>query len=121
MKRLYLTVEGQTEQAFAVDVLQPHLAEFQVFVVKPRLTGLHARRKGRIPAGGLLSTFRHTLGDMQRWLREARIKQFITDYDQRVDGPILAVGIGVEAIRAKCPHFHQWLTRLERLDEEHSP
>jgi hypothetical protein len=29
MKRLYLTVEGQTEQAFAVDVLQPHLAKFR--------------------------------------------------------------------------------------------
>lgn len=70
MKRLYLTVEGQTEQAFAVDVLQPHLSSFDVLVVKPRLTGLYARRKGRIPSGGLLNTFGHSLGDIRRWLSE---------------------------------------------------
>lgn len=35
MKRLYLTVEGLTEQAFAVQVLQPHLSAFNVFVTKP--------------------------------------------------------------------------------------
>ncbi len=51
MKRLYLTVEGQTEQAFAVDVLQPHLSACNVMVVKPRLTGLHASaRAGFRPA-----------------------------------------------------------------------
>lgn len=70
MKRLYLTVEGQTEQAFAVDVLQPHLAQFNVMLLKPRLTGLHARRRGRIPTGGLLNSFQHSLGDIKRWLLE---------------------------------------------------
>lgn len=226
MKRLYLTVEGQTEQTFAVDVLQPHLATFNVFVVKPRLTGLHARRKGRIPRGGLLNTFQHSLGDIKRWLREdqspdarfsmmvdlyslpndipgyaeasgipdpfqrvevleraladelkdrrfipylqihefealvlskpevfgdwfdtahkhiqalaqecqlfdtperiddgehthpkARIKSHIEDYDENVDGPVLAADIGLETIRANCPHFDQWLTTLEQLDK----
>lgn len=225
MKRLYLTVEGQTEQAFAVDVLQPHLEKFKVFVVKPRLTGLHARRKGRIPRGGLLNTFRHSLGDLRRWLKEqqqpdarfsmmvdlyslprdfpgydeamaipdpyqqaetlekalaaelndqrfipyvqvhefeslilskpeafgdwfenlqkqvkalvtecqmfdsperidhgqhthpkARIKKHIEDYDENVDGPVLARDIGLDIIRAQCPHFNHWLTMLEQLD-----
>lgn len=227
MKRLYLTVEGQTEQAFAVDVLQPHLAHFAVYVWKPRLTGLHARRKGRIPSGGLLSTFQHSLGDIQRWLGEdkspdarfsmmidlyslptdfpgygiaseavdpnqraeilekalseelndsrfipylqvhefealvlsrpetfgdwfervekkvqrlvaecrtfgspekinggqhthpkARIRKHIEDYDANVDGPMLVKDIGLETVRARCPHFHQWLTLLEGLDTE---
>ena len=226
MKRLYLTVEGQTEQAFAIDVLQPHLAQFNVYVWKPRLTGLHARRKGRIPSGGLLNTFRHSLGDIQRWLREdespdarfsimvdlyslpkdfpgydmaneavdpyqraeilekalaeqlndrrfipylqvhefealvlskpevfgdwfekvgekvqklvaecqtfdtpekidngqhthpkARIKRYIEEYDEQVDGPLLAADIGLEAIRKACHHFDQWLTILERSHE----
>lgn len=225
MKRLYLTVEGQTEQAFAVDVLQPHLATLNVFVVKPRLTGLHARRKGRIPRGGLRNTFEHALGDIRRWLREdrspdarfsmmvdlyslpkdfpgydeamastdpfqqaetlertlaeklkdqrfipylqvhefealvlskpeafadwfehmqkqvealvmecqafdtpekinhgqhthpkARIRKHIEDYDENVDGPLLAGDIGLETIRTKCPHFNQWLKTLEQLD-----
>ncbi len=70
MKRLYLTVEGQTEQEFAIGVLQGHLAGFNVFLTRPRLTGLHSRRRGRIPSGGLLHTFGHTLRDIRIWLRE---------------------------------------------------
>jgi hypothetical protein len=225
MKRLYLTVEGQTEQTFAVEVLQPYLVPFNVMVVKPRLTGLHARRKGRIPTGGLLNTFGHSLGDIRRWMSEdkssdarfsimvdlyslptdfpgyeeakglvdpymqaarleealaneladarfipylqvhefealvladpdsftkwfdgidkqvaslkaecqpfqtpehindgqhthpkARIKKHIEDYDENVDGPVLAEYVGLDVIRNKCPHFAQWLTKLEQLD-----
>lgn len=225
MKRLYLTVEGQTEQTFAVDVLQPHLAQFSVHVVKPRLTGLHSRRGGRVPTGGLLGTFRHSLADIRRWMREdhskdarfsimvdlyslpgdfpgyaaameladphaqaaqleealaaelgdhrfipylqvhefesivladfdgfltwfdqidkqverlrsecavfetpehinhgqnthpkARIKSHIPDYDENVDGPILAEYAGVPNIKQRCPHFCQWVETLERLD-----
>jgi hypothetical protein len=70
MKRLYLTVEGQTEAAFAMGVLQGHLATFNVFLYRPRFTGLHSRRRGRIPAGGLLNTFVHTLHDIRTWLKE---------------------------------------------------
>lgn len=226
MKRLYLTVEGQTEQAFAVAVLQPHLAQFKVMVLKPRLTGLHARRKGNIPTGGLLNTFQHSLGDIKQWLLEdkspdarfsimvdlyalpndfpgrgfaddiadpyrraeklekalarelndtrfipylqvhefeaivlsqpeafgdwfdnakqqvkelvakcrgfespehinhrqdshpkALIEQCFADYDDNVDGPALAADIGLDVIRRACPHFHQWLSLLESLDQ----
>ncbi len=225
MKRLCLTVEGHTEQTFAVDVLQPYLSRFNVMVVKPRLTGLHARRKGRIPTGGLLNTLEHSLADIGRWMREdrssdarfsmmvdlyslptdcpgykdavrladphrraahlekalanaltdprfipylqvhefealvlanpdsfsewfdavdtqvaklkaeckpfqtpehinggqlthpkARIKKHIEDYDENVDGPALAQYVGLAAIKGKCPHFAEWLTKLEQLD-----
>ena len=230
MKRLYLTVEGQTEQAFAVDVLQPYLACFDVIVVKPRLAGLHRRRKGRIPTGGLLATFNHSLDDIRKWMKEdqstdarfsmmvdlyslpndfpgydeaakipdplqkaekleealadelndprfipyvqvhefeaivlvdpdcfcawfegvekqvaklkaecgrfktpeeidqgqrthpkARIKKYIPDYQEKVDGPVLAKFIGLDKIKKKCPHFAQWLTRLEELDLPQAP
>lgn len=72
MKRLYLTVEGQTEAGFAMSVLAPHLVPHSVFLSPPRFTGLHRRRRGRIPRGGLLHTFSHTLSDVQSWLREDR-------------------------------------------------
>jgi hypothetical protein len=72
VKRLYLTVEGQTEQAFAGAVLGPHLSAFNVFVGKPRLTGPHGRQGGRIPQGGMFHTFEHALADMKRWLQEDR-------------------------------------------------
>jgi hypothetical protein len=225
MKRLYLTVEGQTEAAFATRVLVPHLANFNVFLNPPRFTGLHRRRRGRIPQGGLLNTFAHALADMQTWLKEDpsadarfsmmvdlyslpsdfpgfaagmarptgmakvdalqaslgeliadprfipylqchefealvladplrigtiydvpeaemealcrdcgaydtpeeinlgqhshpkyRIEQKIPGYDENVAGPLLAEDIGIATLRARCPHFGEWLTRLEQLD-----
>ena len=70
MKRLYLTVEGQTEAAFATSVLTPHLTTFNVFLTPPRFTGLHKRRRGRIPRGGMLNTFGHALADIKTWLKE---------------------------------------------------
>ncbi len=225
MKRLYLTVEGQTEAAFAVDILQAHLANFDVFLSRPRFTGLHSRRRGRIPGGGLLNTFGHALRDILTWLKEdqgpdarfstmidlyhlphdfpgyaagmvrptgreqaealeqslqhaigdprfipylqvhefealvltdaarigglypartagitqlcdecrmyqspehinhghhshpkARILRRVPEYDENVAGPLLAEDIELPRLRAACPHFGQWLTRLEQLD-----
>lgn len=225
MKRLYLTVEGQTEAAFATSVLSPHLANFNVFLHRPRFTGLHGRRRGRIPQGGLLNTFGHALADMGTWLREDqspdarftmmvdlyslphdfpgyaagmarpngkeqadalqqsltteigdirfipyiqvheceslvlvdpvrigtlyevakaqiealfheceryatpeeinhgqhshpkyRIQRRVQDYDENVAGPLLAEDIGLPTLRERCPHFGEWLTRLERLE-----
>lgn len=227
MKNLYLTVEGQTEEAFAVMVLQPHLAEHGVHVSAPRFTGPHGRRKGKIPRGGMFNRFRHVLEDLRRWLMEnhspdarfsmmidlyhlpndfpgqdkaqglkdcyqraaaleealaaelgdlggrfipylqvhefealvlsdpgrfgglfksssgaprklseecarfdgperinhgqhshpkARIQKHFPDYDENIDGPLLASDIGLPVIRERCPHFGAWLARLEALD-----
>jgi hypothetical protein len=227
MKRLYLTVEGQTEAAFATSVLVPHLANFNVFLSAPRFTGLHRRRRGRIPQGGLLNTFGHALADMRTWLKEDqsldarfsmmvdlyslpndfpgyaagmtkatgreqagilqqalaveladtrfipylqvheyealvladprrittlyevapaqlealceecsayvtpedinhgqhshpkyRIQQRVQGYDENVAGPLLAEDIGLLTLRERCPHFGEWLTRLEQLDAQ---
>ena len=98
MKRLYLTVEGQTEAAFATGVLTLHLAGFDVFLSPPRFTGLHRRRRGRIPQGGLLHTFGHALADMRIWLREdqspdARFSMMVDLYSLPNDFPGYAAGM----------------------------
>ena len=72
MKRLYVTVEGQTEAAFATSVLTPHLANFGVFLRPPRFAGLHKRRRGRISQGGMRNTFGHALADRRTRLAEDR-------------------------------------------------
>ena len=51
MVRLYLFAEGQTEQTFASTILQPHLAQHQVFMHHPRLIA-HATKKGKVHRGG---------------------------------------------------------------------
>ena len=39
------------------------------------------------------------------------------DYKEKrvVVGPQVAETIGLISIRAKCPHLHRWLTKLEQL------
>lgn len=51
MVRLYLFAEGQTEQTFASIILQPYLAQHQVFMHHPRLIA-HGRKKGKTNRGG---------------------------------------------------------------------
>lgn len=44
-----------------------------------------------------------------------RIIDVLPGYAKVSDGPELAQLIGLPAIRAKCPHFHAWITKLESL------
>jgi len=225
MKRLYMTVEGQTEAAFVEDVLIEHLAGFRVNVWRPRFTGPSPRRRGHIPSGGMFNRFVHAIEDIRRWLKEDqspdarfsmmvdlyelpsdfpgyeeaslqndcyrraeilekaifdqlgdnrfipylqvhefealvltdarqladlyqvrggqldrlvadcamfpsperinlgrqshpkyRIKTVVQDYDENVAGPLVASAIGLATLRLQCPHFGEWLTRLEQMD-----
>jgi hypothetical protein len=65
--RLYITVEGQSERAFADAVLMPYLANFAI-EVKPRVVVTN-RKLGK--RGGVLG-FRTIQGDLQRLMREDR-------------------------------------------------
>ena len=42
-----------------------------------------------------------------------RLLQIFPSFRKAVHGPAVAQRIGLEAIRAKCPHFDQWVKRLE--------
>ena len=44
-----------------------------------------------------------------------RIKQHIENYVKTVDGIIAARKIGLFKMRQKCPHFNEWITKLENL------
>jgi hypothetical protein len=44
-----------------------------------------------------------------------RILKEIPEYDKATAGPIIAEKRGLPALRAKCRHFHEWLSRLEKL------
>jgi len=44
-----------------------------------------------------------------------RIKQHIENYVKTVDGIIAARKIGLEKMRRECPHFDEWVSKLENL------
>ena len=44
-----------------------------------------------------------------------RIAMLVPAYKKRAQGPIITARIGIDALRAVCSHFGEWLTRLERI------
>jgi hypothetical protein len=44
-----------------------------------------------------------------------RILQLMPDYQKTFHGPLIAAEIGLVALRGACPHFNEWLTKLEML------
>ena len=44
-----------------------------------------------------------------------RIEKILPNYDKKVGGSVGVLGIGLNTIRAECPHFAEWLERLESL------
>ncbi len=44
-----------------------------------------------------------------------RIKNIFPEYNKVVYGPLISQRIGLSIIRENCPHFNQWLTKLESI------
>lgn len=44
-----------------------------------------------------------------------RIIKEIPEYDKRSAGVAVAGKIGLSVLRSKCPHFDEWITKLEKL------
>jgi hypothetical protein len=57
------------------------------------------------------------IDDGQHSAPSKRIISELPDYEDAKPtvGPQVAELIGLTAIRAKCPHFNEWVSRLERL------
>ena len=47
-----------------------------------------------------------------------RIKKVIPPYDKVYAGGEITKAIGIEIMRKKCPHFNEWITKLEKLGEK---
>ncbi len=70
MARLYLFVEGSTEQTFANTVLSPHLAALGVFL-QPAVQIAHARRRG-IPHRGGGRKYLPMRNDIERFTKQEK-------------------------------------------------
>jgi hypothetical protein len=64
--RLIVVVEGQTEEAFVKEVLQPHLANYGVYASATIVGKVAAERRGRGRRGG--GHYRHWRRDIERLL-----------------------------------------------------
>ena len=43
-----------------------------------------------------------------------RVLELCTGYRKPLHGTLAALEVGIEAMRRECPHFRDWVERLER-------
>ena len=55
------------------------------------------------------------INDNKETAPSKRIAKAISRYQKPLHGPLVAMQIGLSAIRAQCPRFNDWVTRLETL------
>ncbi|MDE2732837.1 MAG: DUF4276 family protein [Gemmatimonadota bacterium] len=54
------------------------------------------------------------IDDSPRTAPSKRIEHLMPNYQKPLMGNLAALEIGIHAIRRECPHFEEWLERLER-------
>ena len=55
------------------------------------------------------------INDIRESSPSHRLARIISGYDKIVHGCILAEAIGLDKMREKSPHFHEWLSKIEQL------
>lgn len=50
-----------------------------------------------------------------------RLLDIFGAYQKTLHGPLAVCAIGIERIRAVCPHFHRWLDRIEAIAADEAP
>lgn len=115
------------EKAIGIDINYPQfipyvqLHEFEAFLlVDPdRLLGMYPNK----PSG--ISRLKKDIGNLnpeeinesQQTAPSKRISKYLPDYeDQKAQvGPLVAEDIGLSKLREKCPHFNEWISKLENI------
>jgi hypothetical protein len=99
-----------------IPYVQMHEFEALLFTDPGKLAaGLGLANEGKIHAirEGVQSP--EEINDSEQTAPSKRIKGLYARYSKVVDGVLIAQKIGLEAMRTQCPHFNEWIGRLESL------
>jgi hypothetical protein len=55
------------------------------------------------------------IDDRPEFAPSKRILKLLPDYRKPVAGPTIAASIGLATLRRECPHFNQWICKIEAL------
>jgi len=59
------------------------------------------------------------INDSPQTAPSKRILEVMANYQKTFHGPLIACDIGLDAISRECPHFSQWLIKIEALSKTH--
>ena len=122
----YLKIQS-LEEAIAQDINHPNfipyvqLHEFEAFLmVDPdRLLTMYpdGRNAVQMLKENIGTKSPETINESQHTAPSKRIIKFFPGYEgeKAQVGPLVAEDIGLTLLREKCPHFDQWMTKIERI------
>ena len=96
--------------------------EFEALLFSDTLILAESARKSKVSAQleCVLQSFScpEEINDNYNTCPSRRIKQYIENYVKTVDGIIAARKIGLRKMRQQCPHFNEWITKLENIGNQ---
>jgi hypothetical protein len=114
--------ESLDQPRHLIPYVQVHEFEALLFAAPPALAAyLGSQALGEAVAAAVSACGgAEQVNDNPRTAPSKRLAALFRDYlgeryDKPFHGPLLAMEIGLPAIRAACPRFDAWLTQLERL------
>ncbi|MCF8338731.1 MAG: DUF4276 family protein [Bacteroidales bacterium] len=102
-----------------IPYIQLHEFESLVFANPDNIKEVYFNREGAIQTlKQILEHFGNNpekINDSEQKAPSKRILHFIPEYDKVTGGPIIAAINNIDFLKRKCPHFGEWLHRLENL------
>ena len=95
--------------------LSLHEFEAMLFVGPAKIDGAFPGTNRRAELVAIKEQFRspEEIDDDPRTAPSKRIEAIFPGYQKPLHGPLIILEIGIEQIRAECPHFGNWLVELE--------
>ena len=111
-------MSGSWNRAQFIPYVQMHEFEALLFSATSILAVSSSRVSAQLE--NVLQSFScpEEINDNYQTCPSRRIKQHIENYVKTVDGIIAARKIGLPKMRLKCPHFNEWVTKLESLGNQ---
>jgi hypothetical protein len=109
---------GSWNPAQFIPYVQMHEFEALLFSDTSALAGRNPRISDRLAR--VLQSFScpEEINDNYDTCPSRRIKQSIKNYVKTVDGIVAAQKIGLGTMRRECPHFDEWIRKLENLGNQ---
>ena len=123
-KALFADICSQLGSSFNQSRFIPYIQmhEFEALLFSDTLILAETARKSDVSAQleCVLQSFScpEEINDSYDTCPSRRIKQHIEDYVKTVDGIIAARKIGLETMRQECPHFNEWVAKLEGIGNQ---
>lgn len=111
-------VENALRQHFDDARFIPHLilheTETWVFAARTQLAELYGNPEieTRLDADVALAGGEELVNDHPETAPSKRLKKYHPQYIKTSDGPVAIADLGLDALRARCPHLDAWLTGL---------